>query len=338
MRNIILGTVAGLILGTAGALAYSHYVGDGQLLASLQAQLDAAKAALAKAEQDKKQLTQETSGISDQIDALQKSNDDLKKQLASGGTAPAPAAAAPPAINPLALAGMVMGMRGGFQTQQQLLLLKTRLHLTPEQEAKIKAAMETEAQARRAVMQQMFRNNGKVDPQTTAGAPQPDALQLTLATVLTPDQQAQYQQVQAEEQASRADTAATVQINQVAPLLQLSDSQKDQVFNALYQVQMGAPDPTTMMTNPMAAVTAQSQATQAALAKVLTPDQMALYQQAAAAVPTFGGGGGRRAGGNGGGGNGGGGNGGGGGGNGATPTATGGGTVGSNANANSPAP
>jgi len=202
MRNIILGTVAGLILGTVGALAYSHLLGDGQMLADLQAQLNAAKAALAKAEQDKKQLTQETSGVSDQIDALQKSNDDLKKQLADAGQTAAPTA--PPAINPLALAGMMMGARGAFQTQQQLLLLKTRLKLTPDQEAKIKAAMEADAQARRGLMQQMFRNNGKVDPQAAAKA---NTLPQVLAGVLTPDQQAQYQQVQADEQASRADTA-----------------------------------------------------------------------------------------------------------------------------------
>jgi hypothetical protein len=102
-----------------------------------------------------------------------------------------------------------------------------------------------------------------------------------VASVLTPEQMTQYQQVESEEKASRADTSATIQVNQVAPLLQLSDSQKDQVFNALYQVQSTAPDATTVMTsaNPAAAIAAQAQATTDALAKVLTPDQMALYKQ-----------------------------------------------------------
>ena len=298
MRNAILGTIAGLALGTIGALAYSHYLGDSRL-ADLQAQLDAANANLAKAANEKQQLASETSGASDQVDQLVKSNEDLKKQLEDLKNAAPAQAAAPPPINPLvALAGM---MRGG-QTQQRLFLLKSRLHLTPEQAATIQAAMDADAKARRDVMRQMFRNNGKVDPQSAATA---NTLDQTLAAVLTPQQQSAYQQVVADEKTSRAETMASVQMNQVAPLLQLSDSQKDQVASALYQVQMASPDPTTLMTNPNAAsvMATQAQATQDALAKVLTPDQMTLYKQQP--QPSFGGGrpgGGGNGGGNGGGG------------------------------------
>jgi hypothetical protein len=190
--------------------------------------------------------------------------------------------------------------RGGFQGQQRLLLLQSRLHLTPDQAAAVKAAMDADAQQRRALGRQLFQG-GTIDPQAAAKA---NTLDQTLATVLTPEQKTAYQQVQADEQTSRADTSATMQMNQVAPLLQLSDSQKDQVFNALYQVQMSAPDPTSLMTNPNAAsvIASQAQATQAALAKVLTPDQMALYQQQAQLAPVFGPGGGGRQGGGGGGG------------------------------------
>ena len=95
-------------------------------------------------------------------------------------------------------------------------------------------------------MRQMF-SGGKVDPQAVASA---NTLDQTLASVLTPEQQTAYQQVQADENASRADTAATIQMNQVAPLLQLSDAQKDAVFNALYQVQTTAPNTSDVMANP----------------------------------------------------------------------------------------
>ena len=161
-----------------------------------------------------------------------------------------------------------------------MFLLQSRLHLTADQAAAIKAAMDADGKARRDVMRQMFQNNGKVDPQAAAKA---NTLDQTLATVLTPQQKAAYQQVQAEEKTSRADTSATIQVNQVAPLLQLSDAQKDQAFSALYQVQMAAPDPSSLMTNPNVgtAIVTQAQATQDALAKVLTVDQMALYQQQA---------------------------------------------------------
>jgi hypothetical protein len=289
MRNALLGTFAGLAIGTIGALAYSHYLGDGKLLADLQAQLDEAKASLAKTAKDKQLQAKETSGVSDQIDHLVASNEDLKRQLDDLKKTPAPGVTAP-AINPMTLASMMSGMmRGGLQGQQRMLLLQSRLHLTPEQQATIKAAMDADNQARRGVMQQMFRNNGQIDPQAAAKA---NTLDQTLATVLTPDQQTAYKQVQADEQTSRVDTEATVQVNQIAPLLQLSDSQKDQVFSALYQVQLTAPDPTSLMTNPDAAsiVAAQAQATQDALAKVLTPAQLALYQQQGQSFSMFGGG------------------------------------------------
>src|SRR5271154_913359 len=103
MRNVILGTVAGLILGTAGALAYSHYLGDGQLLADLQAKLDAANASLAKAAQEKQQLAKETSSISDQVDQLQAANENLKHQTDKPST-PTDAA---PAVNPMTLADIM---------------------------------------------------------------------------------------------------------------------------------------------------------------------------------------------------------------------------------------
>jgi hypothetical protein len=297
MRNAILGTIVGLAVGTVGALAYTHYLGDGKLLSDLQSQLDAANAKLANLSQAKDQLQRENTGISSQVDQLIDTNATLKKQLDGAKTEPTETVASQ--VNPMALIGTIRGMmRAGMQGQARMLLLQTRLHLTPDQSAKIKAAMDADGKARRELMQQMFRNNGKIDP---AAAAQANTLDQTLATVLTPEQQAAYKQVQSDEQASRADTAATVQVDQMMPLLQLSDSQKDQVYNAIYQSQMTAPDPMTLISNPNAVsiVTSQAQATQTALAKVLTPDQMALYQQQGQAMPQFGGFG-RRGGGNGG--------------------------------------
>jgi hypothetical protein len=296
MRNVILGTIAGLAVGTLGALAYSHFVSDGQL-ADLQSQLDSANADLANLKKDRQQLSKETSGETGQVDSLSSANADLRKQLDDLKNAP-------PALNPMTLASMVMGMfrGGGFQAQQRMFLLQTRLHLTPDQVAAVKAAMDADNKARRDIGRQIFQG-GKVDPAAAASA---NTLDATLAKVLSPDQMATYQQVQTDEKASRADTMATTQVDQMTPLLQLSDSQKDQLSSALYQTQLTAPDPMSLMTNPNAAtvVAAQAQATQAAMAKVLTPDQMALYQQAGQSFALGGYGGRFRGGGGGGGGNG----------------------------------
>jgi cell division protein FtsB len=293
MKTAILGTIVGLALGSVGALAYSHYLGDGKLLADLQAQLDTANANLAKIAADKTQLTQETTGVSSQVDQLQAENSDLKKQvqdLKSGSlSAEATAASADQQQQNLAaLARMMMGaFRGGNNNpQQRMLLLRTRLKLTPDQEAQIRAAMDADNQKRRDLMQQ-FRNNGKIDPQAAAAA---NSLDQTMNAILSPEQQTAYKQVQADEQAARANTMATMQVNQIAPLLQLNDAQKDQIFNSLYQVSSSAPDPATFFTNPNAAsaFASQAQAMQTAMTKALTPDQLALYQQQLAITPQFG--------------------------------------------------
>jgi hypothetical protein len=282
MRNVILGTAAGLAFGTLGALAYSHYLGDGSLLAGLQSQLDAATADLAKLKTDRQQLSKETSGVSDQVDQLEASNADLRKQLDEVKSAPPSTNAAP--LNPATLTGMLMGMmRGGggpFQAQQRLFVMQSRLKLTAEQSATIKAALDADQKARRDLMRQRFQNGGKVDPAAAAAA---NTLDKTLATVLSPDQQTAYQQLQTDEKASRAEIAATSQIDGMMPLLQLSDSQKEAAMEALYQIQVSAPDPNNLVTDPnaMTALATQAQSTQAALAKVLNQDQLALYQQQA---------------------------------------------------------
>ena len=93
-----------------------------------------------------------------------------------------------------------------------MLLLKTRLKLTPDQETEIKAAMDADAQKRRELGRQMF-TSGKIDPQAP---PQPPT-RWTNQRHSDSDQQASYKQVQADEQAARANTAATVQVTNRAP-------------------------------------------------------------------------------------------------------------------------
>jgi hypothetical protein len=305
MRNIILGAIAGLVLGSAVALAYSDYVADVKL-ADLQAQLDAANEKLAKAAKDHKPAPPELTAATEQIDELQATNDDLKKQLAAAKSAPA-VTQAPPAFNPMMLMGMMRGMRGGLGGGPgRMLLLQTRLHLTADQTAKLRAAMAADDKARRAAFEQRRQNGGgPPNPQDFAKF---NTFDQTLDSILTPDQKTAYQQVQADEQSSRAETAATIQVNTMAPLLQLTDAQKDQISSALYETQMSSPDPMTLMGNPNAAtiMAQQAKAAQDALTKVLTPDQQTVYQQAAQVLNDFGGGpGGGRQRGNGGGGNGG---------------------------------
>ena len=128
----------------AWALAYSHFLGEGKDLSELQAQLDEANAKPAKDKADKQQLARQTTGESDQVDALEASNQELKKQLAQVKTATPEEAPAPPPVSATQVAGMIMGMmrNGGFRSpEQQVFVMKTRLHLTDDQAKQVRAAM-----------------------------------------------------------------------------------------------------------------------------------------------------------------------------------------------------
>ena len=103
----------------------------------------------------------------------------------------------------------------------------------------------------------------------------------TLNEILTPEQKTTYQQIQDDEKKCTAETMATFQMNQLAPALQLSETQKDQVYAALYQAQMNpqTSPPGSNPSNPASYLDAQAKAKEDALAKILTPEQMTTYRQ-----------------------------------------------------------
>lgn len=287
MRNIILGTIAGLLVGTLGSLAYTEYFGDSGQLAGLQSQLDAANAKLAKAEADAKFLKEENNSETEQLNQVLASKQQPDRAVAT------PAAA--PVANPLTIGGMqitpdmvrgFMGMMGrgngpggGFRSpEQRMFLLQSRLKLDPDQAKAIKAAMDADNAARRDAFRQARQNGVPPDPAALAAA---NTMDKTLTSVLSPSQQVQYQQLQTDEKQARAESAATAQIDNMMPLLQLSDDQKEKAMNALYQQQLTAPDPGSLATNPnpMGAMAQQGATIQNAMKQVLSPDQFTLYQQ-----------------------------------------------------------
>ncbi len=222
MRNVILGAVGGLILGTVGALAISSYLND-EKVSALQSQLDAANASLEKAAQDKKQLSNETSGVSSQVDQLVSSNEELKKELDEAKKSPAASATAEP-VNPATLAGMIMGHDAGRTGRLSNAAAPFSAPDPPSSDAgaghcdqdgdgggtpssvasscgkclggdAVVRAREEQTEA------------GTVMEEVTGRIPRPPAPSIrsikTLASVLTPQQQAAYQQVQADEKVAR---------------------------------------------------------------------------------------------------------------------------------------
>ena len=285
MRNILIALVC-LAVGALGALGYSHYLGEGKQLADLQDQLATANTNLAKASTDMKLAKRESEALSAQVQQLTSTKDDLKKQLDEAKSA-APAAAGPAtAANPFANMGGMMKAVMAQQSESRLQLLIKRLNLTPEQIAQVKAAMDEESK-RGEEMALKIQSGQKIDPQAMAADYKNfKSVDQTLNQILTPDQKVAYQQMQTDQKNSAAETMASIELNQLTPMLQLSESQKDQAYNALAQAQLQSQDPkwikaNATMSDPTSILDAQAKAKEDALSKILTPDQLATYHQQA---------------------------------------------------------
>jgi hypothetical protein len=280
MRGILLGTMGGLVVGILGTFAYDNYLGAGQKLAQVEVELTDAKTTLTKTTEDSSQLKSEADAMSAQVRQLTAHNNELKRQVEelknTGSQSP---------LTPNPMAGFVKAQLI-HQQEEKLLLLKSRLNLTPEQEAAVKEAMDEEGKLQETLTNRIMQG-GKVDPQSIKdlGLNHPKTVDQVLKDVLTPDQKTAYQQMQDDQKKNQAETMATLEMNQVAPALQLSEAQKDQVYAALYQIQTNPPKPAPSNganpSDPSSYLDAQEKAKEDALSKILTPEQLATYHQQA---------------------------------------------------------
>jgi hypothetical protein len=284
MRAAILG-LAGLIAGALAALGYSHYLGEGQQLSDLQGQIAKLQSDLASAKNTSVLAKRENDALADQVQQLIASKSKLEKQASDGTNAPGVTIPLPQGFNSSDMAG-IMKQQLAQMNDQKLRMLEARLHLTPDQVAKLKAAMDAESDRAQAMGAKML-SGQKVDMQSIMkDAGKTKSVEQTLQDILTPDQKTAYQGIQNEQKKTQAETSASFEMNQAAPLLNLSENQKDQMESALYQVQIDSEDPKWLQQHnsstpgdPTAYMDAQEKAKEDALSSILTPEQMAAYKQ-----------------------------------------------------------
>lgn len=284
MRGAIFGLV-GLLAGALAALGYSHYLGEGQQLSDLQSQVAKLQSDLASAKSTSVLAKRENDALADQVQKLIASKSQLQKQANDETNAPGLSFPVPQGFSSSDMTGMMKAQMAQMN-DQKLRMLESRLRLTPDQVVKIKAAMDAESARAQAMGAKMF-SGQKVDFQSMVkDAGQIKTVDQTLQDILTPDQKTAYQDLQNEQKKSQAETSASMEMNQVAPLLNLSESQKDQVESALYQLRIDSQDPKWIQQHssstpgdPTAYLDTQEKAKEDALASILTPDQMASYKQ-----------------------------------------------------------
>jgi RNA polymerase sigma factor (sigma-70 family) len=161
--------------------------------------------------------------------------------------------------------------------KEKLAVLRQRLALTPEQETKIVKALE------------YGQSKMKISPPnvivTKATPEDQKKMEDTISASLTADQQKEYESFRAEEKANALEAVANRELSRLQSMTTLSPEQKDQAFAAFSEIaaresNLPVLDPGKDADAIMEAVEARWAARQEALSAILTPEQMAIYQQA----------------------------------------------------------
>jgi hypothetical protein len=160
--------------------------------------------------------------------------------------------------------------------KEKLAVLRTRLSLTPEQETKIAKALEYGQSKIKISPPDVLVNKATPEDQKK--------MEDGINAALTADQQREYESFRAEEKANALEAVANRELSRLQSMTTLSTEQKDQAFAAFSEIasresNLPVLDPDKEADAIREAVAARWAARQEALSAILTPEQMAIYQQ-----------------------------------------------------------
>jgi hypothetical protein len=170
---------------------------------------------------------------------------------------------------------------------ERLAALKSRLKLTPEEEAKVKALLEASPDMGRGsglIDSVNLSVNGISGTVSTAGvlsagsnASSGESFDEKLQALLSPEQQNDFAAFQQEQFENRVEIATNREMSQLQQQLTLTPDQKDQVYQALGDIARKEAEQSGNRLD-LAAIEAAKQARLEALRPILTPEQMKAYE------------------------------------------------------------
>lgn len=284
MLRTVIAALAGLAIGIGGTLAYSHFFGADQAVTQTRSELLNVEAALQAEKKATEQLRSEKSAAEQQLEKVRAELDQQLAKAAEIKTAPAN----PTADKSQFFNNIVKGQMTRMN-ENKILALKSRLNLTPAQEAQIKEILDQEATRNEEMTRKMFAGE-KVDMKAMAEQmPKIKSLDQELGTILTPEQKTEYEVMKKEEKVKQIETLATFELNQISPVLGLNKEQEDQFFQAITGVEQELNTPEgkkkyelegeSDRKNPNAYLELRQRAKLDAVSKVLTPSQLEVYRK-----------------------------------------------------------
>ncbi len=293
MRTKLLPFVAGLILGVLAMLAWRLTQQPSQAPAPVSSpnaadrvQCEQLKGQLSTAEARTEELKAENAALTAQLESLKTNTTSTATNESGSASAPSSASQSPFAAmfggdGKSNQFGEAMSSMMKAVMQQRLdakmAALKTRLHLSEDQEQNLRAILEAQSARATDMTAKLFEGKAsKEDLQQSGSAGDTEA---EIKQLLSPDQQADYEQYKVEERQTNAQMMANSEMLQIQSMLQLDQSQQDRVYNALYDLSLKQMTPVADGTGSPKDINQAFDAKVDALRPILTPDQLQSYQK-----------------------------------------------------------
>lgn len=146
---------------------------------------------------------------------------------------------AQPASNPmLAMAAGILKQKG----ESQIEALKTRLNLTPAQEAELRRHFDEAAKFQEDITNAVLSGKKLTGEEMKQRASSQVSLDKMLEKLLSPDQMKSYQEFQKVEKSEQSDLMAHIKMNEVSSMFALDEDQKDKIYGVFYDQQNFKPD------------------------------------------------------------------------------------------------
>ena len=185
---------------------------------------------------------------------------------------------AQPASNPmLAMAAGFLKQRG----ESQIEALKTRLNLTPEQEAELKRHFEEAAKFQEEITNAMLSGKKLSSEEMKQRASSQVSLDEMLKKLLNPDQLKSYQEFQKVEKAEQSELSAHFKMNEISSMFALDEDQKDKIYGVFYDQQSFKPELKGVVPQqiPMEAERQRHEYVKGQLKSILTPEQLETWSK-----------------------------------------------------------
>jgi hypothetical protein len=291
----LLPFLAGLIIGVLAMLVLRPVKQPSQAPAPVSSpvaedrvQREQLKEQLSTAEARTEELKAENVALTAQLESLKTNT------TASTASNESAIASAPSPANQSPFAAMFGGAGGSNQVgeamskmmkaamQQQvegkMSAMKARLHLTDDQEHKVRDILEAQYDKIGDATAKLFQGKASKDDLQRPGASAGNS-DAAIKDLLTPEQQAGYDQLQVEERQNRAQMTANMELMQIQSMLQLDQSQQDRVYSAVYDLTLKQMTPAADGTGAPKDINQAFDAKVDALRPILTPDQLQNYQK-----------------------------------------------------------